>query len=56
MNGTKIIEKISFWKNGKIITKNVICNSFMTSKDVERYAKEHGINEYWWSGIYCLKV
>ena len=41
-------ETISYWKNGKLVTKKV--------KDVQQYVNKHGITQYYMWGYCFMKI
>ena len=47
----KPMEKISFWKKGKLIVKKIKADPLHPWDSVRKYAASHGISQLYWSGI-----
>ena len=47
----KTMEKISFWKKGKLIVKKIKADPLHPWESVKRYAASRGISQLYWSGI-----
>lgn len=45
------MEKISFWKKGKLIVKKIKADPLHPWESVKRYAASRGISQLYWSGI-----
>lgn len=50
------MERITFWKNGKLVTKKIRITSMLVFDDVRAYAAAHGISEFYWCGMYCMSI
>lgn len=50
------MERITFWKNGKLVTKKIRVESMLVFSDVKRYAAKRGITEFYWCGMYYLNI
>lgn len=47
----KPMEKISFWKKGKLIIKKIKADPLHPWESVKRYAANHRITQLYWSGM-----
>ena len=50
------MERISYWKNGKLVTKKIRVTSMLVFDGVQAYAAAHGISEFYWCGMYCMSI
>lgn len=47
----KPMEKISFWKKGKLIVKKIKADPLHPWVSVKRYAANHRITQLYWGGM-----